>query len=249
MAINKEPDRTRRDRVATGTEGLDELTGGGLPQSSLIMLTGPPGTGKTILSGRFAYHGASRGEASVYVSFAENRRQFLSNAKKVGMDFEKLEAEGTFQLIDLSAASEEGSTDSLKEILEQVTRFKAKRLVIDSFNALARGFNQLSEARVVLHVILGKILASAECTTIVTTEMPILSASSGMVIMEESVVDGIIVLGYLSLENGAIERRTIRVAKLRGTAIRLNPSTVHDRRSRHNDLPVHAVQAAEAAQG
>jgi circadian clock protein KaiC len=68
------------------------------------MLTGAPGTGKTILAARFVYYGASRGEASVYVSFAENRRQFLSNAKKMGMDFERLEAEGTFLLIDLSAA-------------------------------------------------------------------------------------------------------------------------------------------------
>jgi circadian clock protein KaiC len=43
--------------VPSGIDGLDRLVGGGFPKGSLIVIAGKPGTGKTILSAQFLYHG------------------------------------------------------------------------------------------------------------------------------------------------------------------------------------------------
>ncbi|MBS7648240.1 circadian clock protein KaiC, partial [Candidatus Bathyarchaeota archaeon] len=45
------------ERVPSGISGLNEIIGGGFPKGSLIILAGNPGTGKTIFSASFLYHG------------------------------------------------------------------------------------------------------------------------------------------------------------------------------------------------
>jgi circadian clock protein KaiC len=72
-------------RLSTGTEGLDALLGGGFPKGSIVLITGNPGSGKTIFSTQFLYKGAIvRRERGVYVSFAEAKHEFVGNAKSVG---------------------------------------------------------------------------------------------------------------------------------------------------------------------
>jgi KaiC/GvpD/RAD55 family RecA-like ATPase len=55
------------DTVPTGTLELDRVLGGGFPPHSLISLSGNPGTGKTILSTHFLYHGSRRSIVSILV--------------------------------------------------------------------------------------------------------------------------------------------------------------------------------------
>ena len=62
----------------TGIQGLDELTGGGLPQGRPTLVCGGAGCGKTLLSMEFLIHGALRyGEPGVFMAFEETvgRRQ------------------------------------------------------------------------------------------------------------------------------------------------------------------------------
>ena len=56
------------DRVATGVAGFDGLVQGGLPAGSNILLTGRPGTGKTIFALQYLYNGALKGENGIYIS-------------------------------------------------------------------------------------------------------------------------------------------------------------------------------------
>jgi archaellum biogenesis ATPase FlaH len=45
------------DRVKTGLEGLDSLIQGGFPKRSINLVSGPPGSGKSILCFQFLYEG------------------------------------------------------------------------------------------------------------------------------------------------------------------------------------------------
>jgi len=215
----------REDRASTGIGGLDRLITGGFLRNSLVLVTGQPGTGKTILTSQFVHHGATHGEKSIYASYAENKRQFMSNMKQLGMDFAKLEGEqGTFLFMDFaSTGSKEGASDSLKVILEQVSRFKAKRLVIDSYNAAMQGFEGSNEARTTLDVV-HKVLNEAKCTTLIVSEAPA-GMGTNKLSLEEFVADGVIFMDNIFLEVGQIPRRTLSIRKMRGMPIALNPST------------------------
>ena len=51
--------RTDVPRVPTGISNLDELLQGGLPKGSVAVVSGPPGSGKTILTQQICFHNAS----------------------------------------------------------------------------------------------------------------------------------------------------------------------------------------------
>jgi circadian clock protein KaiC len=159
--------------VPSGIEGLDELVGGGLPRGGLIVLAGNPGTGKSIFSAHFLYRGCvDYGESGVYVGFAEDREAFYRNMKAFGFDFEKLEREGRFSFLDLVTMREEAISTIMELIVRKIAELGAKRLVVDSFSAMAQAFRETHDVRIVLHTILGRIVKSMGCTTILVVEVP-----------------------------------------------------------------------------
>jgi len=48
------------DRVRTGIDGLDGIIDGGLPGKSITLVSGPPGSGKSILCFQFLYEGVKK---------------------------------------------------------------------------------------------------------------------------------------------------------------------------------------------
>jgi circadian clock protein KaiC len=68
-------------RAAFGIPGLDNLLGGGLTRGTSTMVVGGLGTGKTMLALHFALAGAQAGEATLFLSFRESRRQLMVKAE------------------------------------------------------------------------------------------------------------------------------------------------------------------------
>ena len=210
------------DRVPTGVPGLDALTEGGLPSRSLIVLAGRPGAGKTLLGARFLYEGAMNDESSIYVSFAETKTQFLSNMRRFGLDFQGLMDREIFEFVDLTTVAAEGVSDALNLVLSRVAELRAKRLVLDSFTAIAQAFEKMIDVRIVLHLILGRLVREEGCTTLLLVEVPFGTDKIGLGI-EEFVADGIIMLDSFAHKGGPL--RTVSIKKMRGTRITLDTST------------------------
>lgn len=211
------------DRVPTGITGLDDMIEGGFPRGSLILLAGSPGSGKTIASAHYLYHGAKNlDESVVYVSFAERRDFFLNNMKKIGLDFEKLENQEKFKFLDLMTTGETAISATLNVIMREVLAIKAKRLVVDSFTALAQAFKKKIDARIVLHL-LDKLMRQTDCTTLLLVELPIGSRYIGLG-FEEFVADGIILFETIKEQEG-IRKRAV-VLKMRGTNHNLDYSNI-----------------------
>jgi circadian clock protein KaiC len=202
------------DRVQTGIEGFDALIEGGIPKGYLVLLGGPPGSGKTIFAAQYLHNGAKLGEPGIYVSFAEDRGTFLKAMNRMNIDLEKYEQKGKFKFLDLFPAKEEGVETALDHIFAETSSLKAKRLVIDSFSALSQAFPEKMDTRIVLNIVFGKIARLSGVTTLLISEMPIGSESLGGG-MEEFVADGVVVLTQ-SAKKGHMGRR-LNILKMRGT--------------------------------
>ncbi|MCS7140523.1 MAG: AAA family ATPase [Candidatus Nezhaarchaeota archaeon] len=209
---------TEVDKTPTGISGLDEILDGGFPRGSLIVLVGSPGTGKTIFSACFLYNGAlNYGEKGVYVSFAEGRQVFFRNMCGLKLDFEELERRGDFLFMDMLTVREEAVSTILEAILREVSEIGAKRLVIDSFSAMAQALKDPNEVRVILHTILSKVSRFLGCTTLLIVEVPYGENRFGLGI-EEFVADGIIQFRRDKYEGGRF-LRALEILKMRGAPI------------------------------
>jgi circadian clock protein KaiC len=88
------PRSPSRQRVSSGTPGLDELLGGGLLDGSVTLVSGSAGTGKSTLGLQFALEAARLQEHALYISLEEGPNQILQNAEALGLPLrEALEAE------------------------------------------------------------------------------------------------------------------------------------------------------------
>lgn len=205
------------ERAPTGIEGLDELIEGGFPRGSLILLAGNPGTGKTIFGMQFLYRGArDYGEKGIYVSFSESEEVIFRNMSKV-FGFEIKEKAEDVKVLDFTTVTEKGLPTVLEMILHEIVALNAKRLVIDSFSAMAQAFKDSIEARSILHNIFTKLVRQMGCTTLLIVEVPTGTEKLGISI-EEFVADGVIALKREYCNDMLL--REIEIKKLRGTRLK-----------------------------
>lgn len=74
------------DRLRTGVSGLDKLFRGGLPKGSLVLVLGPPGSGKTILGLQFLLEGILYGKTCILVDTVDSVPMMKETALGFGWD-------------------------------------------------------------------------------------------------------------------------------------------------------------------
>ena len=83
--------RTPLPKAPTGIDGLDEVTGGGLPKGRTTLVCGSAGCGKTLLAMEFLVHGALQyGEPGVCLEFEEAPEKLTANVRSLGLDLREL---------------------------------------------------------------------------------------------------------------------------------------------------------------
>lgn len=74
------------ERVPTGIAELDEKISGGYPKSKAILITGAPGTGKTIFGLHFLYKGCTDGRKCILIATEEMPEDIFTEAGILGLD-------------------------------------------------------------------------------------------------------------------------------------------------------------------
>ncbi len=129
-------------RISTGIQGLDTILNGGYADSSLILLKGEPGTGKTIFGLSFAHAVLAAGEGVVVATCDEHPDSLVAYLDSMNMEGSKYAAEGRLQFLDFRPYLEETVVGEYDLAILQLRIKKAiesagsNRLVIDSLENL-----------------------------------------------------------------------------------------------------------------
>jgi KaiC domain protein len=75
-------------RVSTGIKLLDDGLEGGIPKGNWVVITGEPGTGKSILCMHYAYAGLLSGDPVIYVTTEAEFRDVLRQARQFNMNLD-----------------------------------------------------------------------------------------------------------------------------------------------------------------
>ncbi|MCW2547010.1 MAG: kaiC [Mycobacterium sp.] len=207
-------------KAPSGIAGLDEVTGGGLPQGRATLVCGPAGCGKTLLGMEFLVRGITAyGEPGVFVAFEESTRDLEANVASLGFDLPQMQADGMLVLdhIELAPAvvDESGEWDlealfiRLGSAIDQV---KAKRIVLDTLENLFGAFSDAATVRSELRRLFGW-LKERGLTAVVTGERG--DGALTRFGIEEYVSDCVIVLDHRVTEQTSTRR--LRVLKYRGS--------------------------------
>lgn len=201
-----------RELHSTGVPGLDLILGGGLPARQAIVVTGNPGTGKTLLCSQIAFAFAARGEPVVIATVTSEPHDKLIQELS-GFEFFDRDRVGEEALfLSIYPWLKKSAAEAREVLLTTVRERRAKLLFIDGLRALRDLWQDESMLREFMYE-LSVGLAAAGCTGLFSTEYEL---DRLMALPEATTVDGIIAL---SVERrGAARHRKAEVVKLRGRA-------------------------------
>ena len=133
LALNH---KVSRERIATGIPRLDAMLGGkGFFRGSSILLTGTPGTGKTIVAANFAQAAARRGERVLFFSFEESPDQIIRNVHSIGLRLEPLVKRGLLRFHS-ARPSLYGLEMHLATMFKEIALFRPQVVVVDPITSL-----------------------------------------------------------------------------------------------------------------
>ncbi|MCY0868699.1 MAG: KaiC domain-containing protein [Desulfurococcus sp.] len=214
------------ERVKTGIPGLDEILNGGIPKRNVVLLSGGPGTGKSIMATQFLWGGLQLGEPGIYVALEEHPVQIRINMRNFGWDVRQHEQEGRFAIIDAftggvgEAAKREKyvvrDPDSVEELVDvlrtAIREVNAQRVVIDSVSTL-----YLLKPSIARNVVLQlkKVLSGMGTTSLLVSQVSVTERGFGGPGVEHA-ADGIIRLDLDEVDGELV--RSIIIWKMRGTS-------------------------------
>jgi circadian clock protein KaiC len=216
-----QPSSKTLPKAATGIQGLDEITLGGLPRGRPTLISGGAGSGKTLFGLEFLVRGATQyNEPGVFMSFEESIPDLTKNAASLGFDLARLAADKKLfldhVLITRSEISESGEYDLdglFIRIADAVRRVGAQRVVLDTIESLFSELPNPGILRAEIRRLFGW-LKEKGLTTVITAERdrPDRLTRHGI---EEFVSDCVIVLDHRIREE--ISTRRLRIVKYRGS--------------------------------
>ncbi len=208
-------------KCTTGIQGLDEITGGGLPKGRPTLVCGGAGCGKTLLGIEFLVRGAMlHDEPGVFLAFEETAEELAQNVRSLGFDLddliEKKKLAVDYIHIERSEIEEAGEYDLeglFIRLGHAIDSIGAKRVVLDTLETLFSGLSNVSILRAELRRLF-RWLKEKGVTAVITAER-----GNGTLTrhgLEEYVSDCVLLLDHRV--EGQISTRRLRIVKYRGSS-------------------------------
>jgi circadian clock protein KaiC len=201
------------ERLSSGLEHLDRLLGGGIENGTSTLIVGPPGTGKSTLTSKFAVSAAARGEHAALFIFDESRNTLISRAAGLGIHLAEHVEAGRISIQQVDPA-ELSPGEFVHAVRESVDRLKSSIVVIDSLNGYLAAMPNEKFLVIQLHELLSYLGERGVATLMVGAQQGLMGIHMTSPVDASYLADAVVLLRYFE-DRGAI-RQAISVIKKRG---------------------------------
>jgi circadian clock protein KaiC len=202
------------ERLSSGIVELDRILGGGLPVRSVSVLSGKPGSGKTILAWQVLFHLARQGKRCLYFTTLSEPTLKMIHYLQLFTFFDQRVLDERIVCADVgSHARAQSPAQVLAAVTARVEREEPDLVVIDSFKALHDLLSNTASRRVFVYD-LAVSMAAWGATTLLLGEYTTQELEWAP---EFAIADGIIRLDTQPQELATV--RVLEVLKLRGANV------------------------------
>jgi circadian clock protein KaiC len=196
-------------RILTGDPGLDTVVGGGLDPSSLVVVAGAPGTGKTILAQQLAFANATDARKALYfTTWSEPHDKLVRHLRPFAF-FDEAALWERVEFINVADLTESGVEAVGGEIVRRCFNDRPAVVVLDSSKALQEVAGEAAIRRT-LYDLAGRVALTGALLVFVGEYTPAEIEQSP----EFAFADVIVQL--VNESHGPADRRWLRLLKLRG---------------------------------
>ncbi len=196
----------------TGIPNLDQVVGGGIPRGSLVIVVGPPGSGKTTLANQMAFAAARAGRRSIVLTaLSEPTSKLIAHLRTFGFYDDDLVGD-ELQYLSLQQFLSDGLDATQQALISTVRHGRATFVVLDGFRGVRGVENDPQAARQFLYTV-GTTLSVLGTTTIITTE-----ADPRDPTFFPEATTGDMILGLRYVLRGVRQFRGLEAIKVRGAA-------------------------------
>ncbi|RSD35678.1 MAG: circadian clock protein, KaiC, partial [Methanohalophilus sp.] len=218
------------ERLSTGIQGLDKKIGDGYPGKKGILITGAPGSGKTIFAMHAINQACTDGKKSVIMATEETEEDITEQAKIFGFPFDEYIKSGLLEIVKIlemrsrsvTKAAEMIDGLSFKQVdlinMPELIPYDAEVIVMDNIGVFAIGLTP-REFRDQFDT-LNLLLSQKDVTTLFVMD----EAAHQMTheVADYSTFGNIKLMVKENPYTGKMER-FIFIPKMRNTAISLDP--------------------------
>jgi circadian clock protein KaiC len=203
--------RISREPVASDSPELNALLGGGVERGSSVLVLGPAGTGKSLLTLTFVQAAIKRGECAAMFVFDEELGLLIERAMSLGIDLQGMMDDGRLILEQVDAA-ELSPGELSARVRRCVEMHEARTIVIDSLNGYQASMPGENALILHLHELL-QYLNRQGATTFLTVAQHGLVGDMKSPVDVTYLADTVVLLRYF--EAAGRVRRAISVIKKR----------------------------------
>lgn len=199
-------------RISSGTEALDHMIGGGLPEGGVTLVLGPSGIGKTSLGLSFLA-AATPSAPALHFGFYETPPRLVLKAAALGFDFAALAEEGALHWC--WQPTTEGLLDQVGErLLRHVDTYGIKRVLLDGLGAFGRLANDPTRLNEFYRALTSELRAR-NVSSMATWEMRDLLGTSYNAPAPDlsGIIDNLVLMRFV--EHEARLKRVLSVVKVR----------------------------------
>lgn len=212
LRIDERGDPGDQRLVPSGSAAMDQLLGGGIQAGTSLLITGPAGTGKSVLATQYACAAVTRGDHVRFFLFDERLSTFRIRGEGLGLDVTTPVADGRLRLQQVEP-TELSPGEFAHQVMRAVEDDGVRLVVIDSINGYLQSMPDERLLPIQVHELL-TYLAVRGVTCIMTLVQHGIFGSPVDAAAEISyLADTVVLLRYFEV-SGAV-RQAVSVVKKR----------------------------------